>query len=90
VWCWTAKEACLKSVGTGLRCDPRRLRTWGNDEPLDRVKWNDGVDASSGWHMAVTYRLATQGIALAVAAPVPIALTMHRLEWNGGNDYGLE
>ena len=88
--CWTAKEACLKAVGTGLWCDPRRLRIWGSSAPLDRVEWNDGVDASSEWHMAVAYRLATQGIALAVAAPVPFALTMHRLVWNGGDNHGLE
>lgn len=88
--CWIGKEACLKAAGTGLRCDPRRLRIWGNAEYLDRVEWNDGVDASSKWQMAIAYRAATQGTTLAVAAPVPLALTKHRLVWNGGDNHGFE
>lgn len=90
VQCWTAKEACLKAVGTGLRCDPRRLRTWGNGEPLDTAEWKEGADASSERHMAVSYRFAAGGIALAVATPISLALTMHGLVWNRGDNHGLE
>jgi phosphopantetheinyl transferase len=90
VQCWTAKEACLKAAGTGLQCDPRRLRTWGNGKPLDTVTWTEQTEASSGWHMDVAHRAVVGGIALAVAAPVPLELAMHRLVWIGGNDHGLE
>ncbi len=90
VQCWTAKEACLKAAGTGFRCDPRRLRTWGNSEPLERVEWKEGPDESSRRRMDVAYRTAVGGIALAAAAPEPLALTMHRLVWIGGEDHGLE
>ena len=85
--CWAAKEACLKASGTGLRCDPRHLRTWGSGEPLETVEWKDGA---SGRHMAVAYRAEAGGIVLSAAAPVPLALTMHRLVWNGRGDHGLK
>jgi phosphopantetheinyl transferase len=90
VQCWTAKEACLKAVGTGLRCDPRRLRTWGDSEPLAEVEWNEGAATTPAWHMDVAHRRAAGGIALAVAAPVPLELATHGLVWTGGDSDGIE
>jgi 4'-phosphopantetheinyl transferase len=90
VWCWTAKEACLKAAGTGLRCDPRRVRTWGDDRPLETVEWKERDAEPSVRRMAVAYRSTAEGIALAVAAPMPLALTMQRLVWIGGDNDGIE
>jgi 4'-phosphopantetheinyl transferase len=86
--CWTAKEACLKAVGTGLYCDPRRLRTWGDNGPLGTVEWHDGPDGKPGHRMYVAHRSVSDGIGVAVAAPVPPDLAMQYLEWNGGGHHG--
>lgn len=88
VQCWTAKEACLKAAGTGLRCDPRRLRTWSSDRPLKTVEWEEGAGDAPRRRMAVVHRSVAKGIALAVAAPVPLRLTIHGLTWNGGDEHG--
>lgn len=44
--CWTAKEAVLKAMGTGLRVDPRRVR-------LDRLSPEACRASCDGLHFAV-------------------------------------
>ncbi|WP_075064052.1 4'-phosphopantetheinyl transferase family protein [Ornatilinea apprima] len=76
---WSAKEAVLKALQTGLRVDTREIEILADDSPVIDGLRGFGISAPMGWHWQGHWRILDNFvITIAVGGPVlgcPVTLS---------------